>query len=256
MTMADENGAGGGGDPIVKDAPLVAPEAATPTPDAIVPGKTLLGDAVAKAASDAQAAKTASDAAAAEYKNDDTKTPEENAALKAAHDAAKAKEPAKADEKAKVDDKPIDPANYTFQPPEGFELDPAIDTEFRGIAAELKLDQGAVDKLTGLQIKLYEKQAEAVAAQVTKWGDETKKDKELGGADHDAKMAKAAGFISTFFSPTVAGLLNKTGLGNHPEFVRGMYRAGLAMGELSTPRGGPGGSGGKESISEILYPTK
>jgi len=143
------------------------------------------------------------------------------------------------------------PDTYDLKTPEGFEVNPEIKGEFETTAKEIGLSQEGASKLVELQGKLYARQAEAVATQITEWGKQVKGDKELGGNDHDAKMGKAIAFRDAFFTPEVKTLLDKTGLGNHPEIVRGFYRAGEAMGEAITHKGGA--STGKQDAATILY---
>jgi hypothetical protein len=216
----------------------------------------------------ANAAKAAAEAAGgdepkpAAYVYDPAKTQAENDALRKTHDEAEATKIAKAKE-AKPADKPaekkpeekpgeVDPKSYKLDPPEGFQLDPEVEGEFRGVAAELKLDQAGVDKLKGIQLKLYEKQTKQHTDLVASWAEAAVKDKEIGGPDHDAKMATAGAVMHEFFEDEALEMLNNTGLGNHPAFLRGFFRMGLAFGEQITPRGGKGGKG-SPTIVDALY---
>jgi hypothetical protein len=229
-------------------------------------GKTALAAAAAKAKGD-----TAPAAEWKEYVDDPAKTADENKALKEAHDKTKpaaetaeqkaAREKAEADAKKAGEKTPEEKAaeakahgeSIKLDPPAGFELDKEVEADFRAVVGENKWDQATVDKLKGIQIKLYEKQADAHAATVTKWGEDLKADKELGGPMHDAKVGQAGAVLNEFFSPEIAGLMDKTGLGNHPEFVRGFYKIALAVGELPTFKD-RAGFGGKEDIIDVLYP--
>lgn len=185
-----------------------------------------------------------------EYVEDPAKSAEENAAAKAEHDKTKpGEEGEKKDEKKEGE--VIDPSSYDFEVPENFELDASIDKEFREFAAARKMSNDDVKALTGLQLKLYAKQAEQQAAIVEKWGEDLKVDKEIGGRELDANLAKARSARSVFFDDEAKLLLDKTGLGNHPAFVRGFVRMGKAMGEAGTLPGR--GSGGNTTILENLY---
>lgn len=250
------------GDPGQKPAGSVEPAAADK------PGQTALAAAAAKAKGETpppaaewkeyvdDPAKTANENKALKEAHDKTKPAEETAEQKAAREAAeKAKKP---DDKAKTPEEIAAEAkahadSIKLDPPAGFELDKEVEADFRAIVGENKWDQATVDKLKGVQIKLYEKQAEAHAATVTEWGENLKKDKELGGPMHDAKVGQAGAVLNEFFSPEIAGLMDKTGLGNHPEFVRGFYKIALAVGELPTFQN-RAGFGGKEDIIDVLYP--
>ena len=267
----DGVGTGGG------DAPAAPAEPAAPAAAPEAPAAPAAGDppaAPAKPQSALAAAAAAVKAAEApkvddwkEYVVDPAKTQEENDAAKAENDKAKPVEEtaeAKAErekaEKAKADDPAVKAEaakaladGYKLDPPEGFELDKGVEAEFRAVAGEAGLSQEVVDKLKGVQIKLYEKQAEQHAAVVTKWGEDLKTDKELGGLDHDAKLGRAGFVLNEFFSPEIAKMMDTTGIGNHPEFVRGFYKIGLLMGEIPTFQNRPG-MGGKEDIIDVLYP--
>ena len=178
----------------------------------------------------------------AEYVEDPAKSPEENAAAKEAFDKAKAD---------KDKDAPVDPSSYKFETRPGETLDPVVESEFRKWAAEKRLSQDDVNNLTGMQRKLSEESAKRLADNVNKWGDELRADKEVGGPDFKQNAAAARMAIKTFFPPSLVPVLNQTGMGSYPDFVRGMVRIGKLMGEHSIV---PGGGGTKESTVDILYP--
>jgi len=184
-----------------------------------------------------------------EYVDDPDKTDEENAAAKLEHDKTKPAE----DDKDKTKEEPaINAADYEFvEIPEGFELDPAVDKEFRDFAAERKWSKDDVKALSAMQVKLYAKQSEVHAEQVATWGEELKTDKEVGGRGYDANMSKAREAKIAFFPPEVNAILDKTGLGNHPAIVKGFVRIGKAMGEMTTLHGK--GKPANTSILENLY---
>jgi hypothetical protein len=187
-----------------------------------------------------------------EYENDPDKTDEENAAAKAEHDKDKPETDEEKKKREEEEGKPIDPTSYELvEIPEGFELDPAIDKEFREFAASRKWSKEDVKELSAMQVKLYAKQSEAHAERVAGWAEEVKADKEIGGRDFDVNAAKAREAKLAFFPPEVDAILDKTGLGNHPGFIKGFVRIGKAMGEMGTL---PGKGQTKQStILENLY---
>jgi hypothetical protein len=258
ITFEGEGGAGGGAPAAA--APEVVPAAAAPAVAAPVepaspsaaPITGLAKAAAAAAAGTAPVTEPVKTDPAAAFVDDPAKTPEENAAAKAEHEAAQAKA---AEDKGKEGGEEVDPASYKIEIPEGFELDPAVDKQFREFAAKNKFTQDQVASLKDMQVAMYAKQTEALAKQVTEWGNEVNADKEFGGPNVDANMAIAGVAINEFFSPKVAALLDKTGLGNHPEFVRGFYRIGLTMSELPTFNAKTGGSGKLDAVS-VLYGDK
>lgn len=185
-----------------------------------------------------------------EYVDDPNKSAEENAAAKAEHDKTKPEGEGK-EGKKEGEDAPVDPASYEFEVPENFELDPELDKEFRSFAAERKWSKEDVKALTEMQMKLYAKQSEQLAATVEKWGEDLKTDKEIGGRDLDANLAKARAVRREFFDDEAKALLDKSGLGNHPAFVRGFVRLGRVMSEAGTLQGQ--GKATSSTILENLY---
>jgi len=262
ITFEGEGGSGGNAAPEAAP-PAAAPAAAAPiegaspsaAPAAGAPVTGLAKAAAAAAAGAAPVAEPVKTDLTAAYQDDPAKSAEENAAAKTEHEAAQAEAAKAAEAKGKEGGDVVDPASYKIEIPEGFELDPAVDKEFREFAAANKFTQDQVGKLKDMQVAMYSKQAEALSRQVVEWGNEVNADKEFGGPNVDANMAIAGVAINEFFSPKVAALLDKTGLGNHPEFVRGFYRIGLTMSELPTFNAKTGGSGKLDAVS-VLYGDK
>lgn len=229
--------------PVVADpavgAPAATPPAVEPAP-AVAPvakpaAKSILGD-------DPEPDAPAAPAAPAKYADDPALTADENAAKKAEFDAAKTKAAA---------DGVINPASYEIKLIEGEALDPEIDREFREYAVGKKLTQDDVDKLTGFQRKVMEKQAENLAANVENWGNELRANKEIGGADFEKNCGLARAARDAFFPPAIKDVLKRTGMGNYPDFVLGMYRIGKAMGEAGIVPGGKAQT--QQSPVDILY---
>ncbi len=185
---------------------------------------------------EALAAEAAAAAAATE-----TKTPEQIAADEA---AAKAAEGA--------------PETYTdFTAPENSVLDPEVMTEFGSVARELNLPQDKAQLLIDkMQPIIAQRQAAQVESMRTTWADEVRADPEVGGANLAANLVHAARAMDAFATPEFKGLLNESALGNHPEFVRFMVKAGKAIGEEKIITGGiPASAGGTRSVADTLYPT-
>jgi len=63
------------------------------------------------------------------------------------------------------------------------------------------------------------------------WVTSSTADKEFGGDKLHENLATAKKARDAFGTPELTTLLNKTGLGNHPEVIRVFYRAGLAISE-------------------------
>lgn len=214
-------------------------------------GKTALTLADAFAAGDKSGEADDGDKAG-EYVDDPSLSADENAAKRAEHEKAAKGDDDAGDKKDDDSGDPIDPASYDYgEVPEGFVLDPAIDKEFRELAAERKWSQDDVKALTGMQAKLYEKQMSAHAETVKEWGDSLATNKEIGGSNLDKNLGMARAAISEFFPEGARDMLDRTGLGNHPDMVVGFVRLGAAMGEMKSLIGD--GKGQKTTILDGLY---
>ena len=114
------------------------------------------------------------------------------------------------------------------------ELDPEVVTAFGDVAKELDLSQDAAQKvLDKVAPVLQRRQAEAVEEAKTEWANEAKADQEFGGETLDANLTVAKSALDTFGTDALKSLLSESGLGNHPEIIRFMYRAGKAISEDS-----------------------
>jgi hypothetical protein len=164
--------------------------------------------------------------------------------------------PAKSGEaKPGADDKSTQvPEAYEFKAPEGVELDTEAVSEFSALAKELKLPADQAQKVADIAIKMAQRQAEQTAAVVKGWADQSKTDKEFGGDNLDANLAVAKKAVGAFGSDEFKRLLNETGIGNHPEFIRFAYRAGKAMSDDTFVKGGNPSSTNNVPFEKRLYP--
>lgn len=149
--------------------------------------------------------------------------------------------------KAAESDAPVD---YTFEMPEGIELDQARADEFKEIAKSLKLSQEDASKLAQLAIKREQQLVEQHVNQVKEWGDTIAKDKVLGKPENQAVAKKA---IDTFGTPELKQYLQASGLGNHPELVRLAYNVGKAISEDKFIAGRDGGNVVPKNPEDVLY---
>lgn len=189
-----------------------------------------------------------------EYENDPAKSDEENAAAKAEHD------------KTKPAEKSSDPADavpedgkYSFTMPEGVEMDQALADalmpEFKELGLTQKQAQGLVAKYVEAQQAKVEKQGETWSAQVTKWADDAKADKEIGGDKWDATVAASQRAIKQFGTPELREYLNASGGGNHPEVIRFVAKVGAMIKEDSPAGSGSEGTGKPADPAHLLFPS-
>ena len=104
-------------------------------------------------------------------------------------------------------------------------------------------------------------QSDAWANLQTQWQGAARADKEYGhlagGKTFDENAALIARGLSTFGTPELNKALIDSGMGNHPEVARFMYRVGKAIAEDSIRVGnGVGGSGAPQiPFANRLFPT-
>ena len=113
-------------------------------------------------------------------------------------------------------------------------LDPDVLTAFGEVAKELDLPQEAAQKvLDKVAPVIQARQAEQVEKARVEWAEDSKSDEEFGGETFNANIEVAKTALNAFGTVPFKQLLSESGLGNHPEVIRFMYRAGKAISEDS-----------------------
>ena len=112
------------------------------------------------------------------------------------------------------------------------ELDPEVLTAFGEVAKDLDLPQEAAQKvLDKVAPVIQARQAKAVEQARADWATESQSDEEFGGENLGANLEIAKSSLNAFGTDAFKSLLSESGLGNHPEVIRFMYRAGKAISE-------------------------
>lgn len=143
-----------------------------------------------------------------------------------------------------------------FELPEGVELDSAAADEFKAVIRDKSLtDAQRYQKLADLAVKREQARFDSHRAQVEKWADEVAKDKELGKPENQAIAVKV---VDNFGTPVLKQMLERSGLGNHPELVRFVLKIGRAMSEDTIVNSRTTSTPGPRDPASILYgtPTK
>lgn len=159
-------------------------------------------------------------------------------------------------------DKPAGaPERYEFKAHEGYEFDAGVLDAYTEVAKELNLTQDAAQKvLDKVAPRLQERQLEQVEAIRNEWAQSSRVDKEFGGEALNANLAVAKKALDAFGTPELRSLLNESGLGNHPELIRFMFRAGAAISEDRFVAGSQGGKGAVpknfNDLANALYSNK
>lgn len=200
--------------------------------------------------------------ATAERLYGDAQKAEATQGQQAADAAAAGKEPAPAD--AAKTEAPAEakaaPETYEFKAPEGRAFDPEVIAEYSKVAKELNLSQEAAQRvLDTVGPKLAERQAAQIEAIRNGWAESSKADKEFGGEKLSENLSVAKKALDQFGTAELRALLNESGIGNHPEVIRFMYRAGKAISEdkVITGAAATAKSGPKSfaDLADALYAT-
>lgn len=155
-------------------------------------------------------------------------------------------------------------ADFTL--PEGYELDGDVAGEFRDFAKEANLPQDKAQAAVDLAVKLQEKTRQAGETlfeqndgvishpqYVEKWIERAKADPEIGGDKLGDTLATAKRALAAYGSPALTELLNKTGFGNHPEFIRAFAKAGKGVSEDSVVTGGGTVATPHRTLAQKIY---
>ena len=128
------------------------------------------------------------------------------------------------------------------------ELDPEVITAFGEVAKELDLPQEAAQKVIDKVAPVMQAQQAKMVEQVKiDWANDAKADQEFGGENLNANLEVAKSSLKAFGTDALKSLLQESGLGNHPEVIRFMYRAGKAISEDSYV-GNSEGAAGKSNV--------
>lgn len=153
------------------------------------------------------------------------------------------------------------PEKYEFKAPEGAApFDDKVIEQFSEVARELNLTQDDAQKvLDKMGPAIQARQVETIQAARAQWAESAKADKEFGGEKLEENLAVAKKALDQFGSPELRVLLNESGLGNHPEMIRVLYRAGKAISEdrfVGAGRGGRETPRGQSDYAKALYPSQ
>jgi hypothetical protein len=156
------------------------------------------------------------------------------------------------------------PEAYQFEANESNPLDPEVMEVYSEVAKELNLSQKAAQSLLDkVGSKIQERTAQNQEQYMQKlrmdWVNQSTTDKEFGGENLQANLSVAKKSLDKFGTPEFRQLINESGLGNHPEFIRFMYRAGKAISEDKFVGRSQGGKATPQSMSDfsnLLYPSQ
>lgn len=171
-------------------------------------------------------------------------------------DAAPGTEPAAGDNTQQQADTQTSaaPAEYTdFTLPEGMGKDSTDLAALIADAKALNLDQAGAQKFLDREFARTKQHAENAKTAATFWATQAKEDKEFGGENLKQNLAVAERGLDAYGTPQLKQLLAATGLSNHPEIIRMLWKAGQTVKEDSIVNGG-GAVNGARSTAQRLFP--
>jgi hypothetical protein len=157
------------------------------------------------------------------------------------------------DDQGNADDKSGAPEKYELTASEGRDFDPAVMEAYSEVARELNLSNGDAQKLLDkVAPVMHARQQEQLATIKSDWEHASKVDKEFGGDKLNENLGIAQKALDAFGTPALKSLLVETGLGNNPEVIRFMLRAGKTISEDKVHNGRASPNGDK-SHADRLY---
>lgn len=165
------------------------------------------------------------------------------------------------------------PDKYEFISPDDIgeiEMTDEVQAQFDAFgerARDAGLTQDQYQKLVEGEIKrgreAVNEGAEAYQQRVSDWAEQTKADKELGGDSLAENLSVAKLGMDTFGTPELKSLFDAPsaenpdglGLGNHPEIIRLLHRAGLQVKEDGELASGDGGKAENDASLKRMYPS-
>lgn len=159
-------------------------------------------------------------------------------------------------EESNAEQKQTAPESYSDFTTESGDIDPQVQETFKGLAKELNLTQENAQKLLdGMAPKMQERFEQGLAQVRSEWKAASESDKEFGGEKLKSNLGIAVKALDTYGTPELRGFLDESGLGNHPEVIRMLYRVGQTLNEDTVVKGI--GSNSKESDpAKRLYPNQ
>lgn len=149
------------------------------------------------------------------------------------------------------------PEKYALKDAAGNDVTGESYEEVSATAKALGLSNDAAQKLVARDAAVAEARIAKHEAEVVKWMDDIRTDKEMGGQNYAATVESATRLVQKYGSEKLKAELNRTGLGNHPELVRFCALIGKNMDEGKILSGAPVGAKAKPvTLADALYPDK
>ena len=161
------------------------------------------------------------------------------------------------------------PEAYTFEMPEGMELDQGLLDKATPTFKELGLTNEQASKLVGIYAEHVKAQADGSADAIEAWYGERraaeiaeaneagiaaiKADKEIGGSNFEPVKARVVEAVGAIGTPELRQTFDKLGLANDPEIVRFIHRC-IDYTPQDKGESSAGGGGVEPDLRERWYP--
>lgn len=145
---------------------------------------------------------------------------------------------------------------YTdFVLPDGAQVDEAIMSNFKELAAQCGLNQESAQKMLDLQAKANEVSMEAFVNQRKEWRQAITNDADFGQANLKETVADANRVLAEYDeSGNVLGMLEQSGFGDNPDVIKFLARVARAIPREDDVLTGKEVSADKRSLEERLWP--
>jgi hypothetical protein len=142
--------------------------------------------------------------------------------------------------------------------PEDFDRTDPSYTGFQQLADAAQINKEQAAKFVEMGTKLRNDTIAQETARVEtikgEWLTASKNDKEYGGDKFDENMSVVKLAYDEMATPELKQLMDKTGMGNHPDMIRAFYRMGMMMTQDSHVNANSGSKGDDLPIEQRLYP--
>jgi hypothetical protein len=170
-------------------------------------------------------------------------------------EAAKTEEP-----KAPEAEKPMDPADYVVELPEGFSREDPLLQKFLEGAARGRMDNESVSEIVkSLAPEMSERINAPMKAWVelnTAWKKEIMEDADIGGETFaKSVLPTIQTALEQHGDPKIFEALHVTGAGNHPAVVRTLWQLSRLVTEAGTTPVQPGSPVAANSRAAAMYPS-
>jgi len=150
------------------------------------------------------------------------------------------------------------PENYeAFKLPEGVTMDETATKTFSDLAKKNNMNQNAAQEFIDLHVGMVKNWVDNLQAQQVaerqKWVTSSREDKEFGGPKLDENLGAAKAALTKFGTPAFLDFVDKSGLGDHPEFIRFALHVANATKEDALPDGRGGSQHGTSDTGVFNY---